>query len=111
MALVATATIALRAEPVDHLAVDRDRLRHPVHRLLGEPAAGVHALPEPRDGRAPLELDDLPSSTSATSSRVVLVPMSMTATRMRLAVQQLEYALDRPGQHRRGRREPRPAAA
>ena len=51
---------SLRAEPVDHLAVDRDRLRHPVHRLLREPAAGVHALPQPGDDRAPLELDNLP---------------------------------------------------
>src|SRR6185436_7492901 len=38
-----------------------------------------------------------PSSRSATSSRVVFVPMSMTATGM--SVQQLEDALHRPRQH------------
>src|SRR6185436_18118261 len=38
-----------------------------------------------------------PSSGSATSSRVVFVPMSMTATG--ISVQQLEDALHGPGQH------------
>ena len=50
---------ALRAEPVAHLPVDGDRLRHPVNRLLRKPAAGVDALPKPRDERTPVELHDL----------------------------------------------------
>ena len=39
-----------------------------------------------------------PSSRSATSSRVVLVPMSMTATGT--SVEQLVHALHRPGEDR-----------
>jgi hypothetical protein len=49
----------LGAEPVDHLAVAGDRLGHPVHRLVGEPAGGVDVLAEPGDDRAALELDHL----------------------------------------------------
>ena len=46
-------------------------------------AAGVDALAQPRDDRAPLELLDAPPApTSAISSRVEFVPMSTTATRV-----------------------------
>ena len=46
-------------EPVDHFAIDGERVPHPVHRLVGQPARGIHALPEPGDGGALVELVEL----------------------------------------------------
>ena len=71
----------------DLAGVALERGEHARLRRVAEPAGRVDALAQPRDDRLAdgARVTPPPGSTSAISSRVELVPMSTTATRMRRA--------------------------
>ena len=73
---------ALRAERLELAPVVGERVAHARDRDGEEAAARVDPFAEPRDARAPHDLVDAPSSTSATRRRVAFVPRSIAATRV-----------------------------
>ena len=86
MALVATATTSSAPSLVEHFAVDGECFADSSDGGFGEPAGRLDALAEPGDDGAPFELGDVRRRcTSATSSRVELVPRSTTPTRSALS--------------------------
>ena len=69
----------LGAVALDRLAVLVEDVEHPLHRLVGEPAARVDALAEPRDVVTRSSSSTPSLGDAATSSRVEFVPRSTTA--------------------------------